>query len=143
MKQLSIDDAIAAAQIVRSRARRHDPSTSKDAALRSTSFAANHENRIAAALSELGARGGTIYELATATGLDHVAVARRMKKLEADGRAVRPGARRATPSGGAAAVWFKPGAVTTSTGFASSLEHAVEDPQDADGSGATPTTRKD
>lgn len=64
-------------------ARNSDPATSKDAARKAASFANNHRDRIHAAL----ATPGTIKDLAERTGLDHVAVARRMKELQAMGLA--------------------------------------------------------
>jgi hypothetical protein len=58
-------------------ARRRDPSTSKDAARKATTFANHHRDRIHAAL----ATPGNIYEIAKRSGLDHVAVARRLPEL--------------------------------------------------------------
>lgn len=64
-------------------ARRMDPQTSKDAARKAVSFANNHRDRIHAALST----PGTIYQLAERTGLDHVAIARRLPELQRMGLA--------------------------------------------------------
>ena len=64
-------------------ARARDPATSKDAARKAATFANNHRDRIHAAL----ATPGTIKELAERTGLDHVAVARRMPELQRMGLA--------------------------------------------------------
>lgn len=58
-------------------ARRRDPSTSRDAARKATTFANNHRDRILAAL----ATPGNIYEIAQRCGLDHVACARRLPEL--------------------------------------------------------------
>lgn len=60
------------------RARRTDASTSHAAARKAESFIVSHRNRIMAALD----RPGTIYEIAARSGLDHVAVARRMIELQ-------------------------------------------------------------
>lgn len=59
-------------------ARRTDPATSKRAAVQAGTFAESHRGRILAALE----RPGTIKELAARTGIDHVAVARRMGELQ-------------------------------------------------------------
>lgn len=66
------------------RARRRDPHTSKIAALRATEFAEHHVDVIRAALKQGPA---TIYELAERTGLDHVAIARRMVEMQVTGMA--------------------------------------------------------
>lgn len=68
-------------------ARRRDPSTSKEAARRSASFANNHRDRIHAAL----ATPGTIFDIARRTGLDHVAIARRMSEMQRMGLVERTG----------------------------------------------------
>lgn len=65
-------------------ARRLDPETSREAARKAASFANNHRDRIHAALAE----PGNIYDIAERTGLDHVAVARRMKEMQEMGLAV-------------------------------------------------------
>lgn len=70
------------------RARRKDPATSHVAAAKAASFAVSHRNRIMAALSA----PGTIKEIAERTGIDHVAVARRMCELQ------RPPLRLAEPT---------------------------------------------
>ena len=56
--------------------RRSDPQTSKDAAEHSTEFRAKHEARIFGALVDASDRGMTYREIAAATGLEPVAVAR-------------------------------------------------------------------
>lgn len=65
-------------------ARNSDPETSRDAARKAATFANNHRDRIHAAL----ATPGTIKDLAERTGLDHVAVARRLPDLQRMGLAV-------------------------------------------------------
>lgn len=72
-------------------ARRRDPETSHEAAKRAASFADGHRTRILAALE--GAL--TIKELAQRTGLDHVAIARRMPELQRMGLAQPTDTRRA------------------------------------------------
>lgn len=72
------------------RARRRDPETSHAAAKRAGSFAANHRERIKAALAQ---GPGNIYEIGARCGLDHVAVARRMPELFAAGVAIPEGKR--------------------------------------------------
>ena len=82
--------------------RRHDPATSK-AAARATSFAAGHCHQILESLGQHGPQ--TKDELALHTGLDSVAVARRMATLR-DQLLVRDsGATRPTQTGRAATVW--------------------------------------
>ena len=71
-------------------ARAGDPQTSHDAAERAAAFGVNHRNRIMAALDA----PGTIKELAERCGLDHVAVARRMKECERLGLAAPSADRR-------------------------------------------------
>ena len=61
------------------RARRRDPETSQDAAGKVRQFAANHFNRIAAALRD---GPGTYTEIAERCGLERHAVARRLKEME-------------------------------------------------------------
>lgn len=75
MTQLSIFDQ----SVIAPRARRRDPETSKAAANKAASFAVSHRNIIAAALDK---GNGNIYDLAKRTGIDHVAIARRMIELE-------------------------------------------------------------
>lgn len=60
------------------RARSSDPETSHEAAAKAHAFAGTHEAKIIEAL----ATPGTIKQLAQRIGIDHVAVARRMKALE-------------------------------------------------------------
>ena len=63
-------------------ARRHDPATSHAAASQARALAADHHGRILAALQD-GAAGKTA--LAARTGLDGVAVARRMAEMQRAG----------------------------------------------------------
>jgi len=84
-------------------ARRGDPATSKAAAREAQSFAAGHCRLI---LDSLAAQGPqTKDELAASTGLDSVAVARRMATLR-DQLLVRDsGMTRPTATGRSATVW--------------------------------------
>ena len=65
--------------------RRSDPETSHVAAEKSASFRAKHEARIFGALFEAGDRGMNYREIAAATGMEPVAVARRLKGMERKG----------------------------------------------------------
>lgn len=85
------------------RARRTDPETSKEAAARAVEFAHAHHAKIVGSLMTQG--NGTIYEIAGRTGLDHVAVARRMKELEELQAVKRTEDRRAGPTGRTCTVW--------------------------------------
>lgn len=60
------------------RARRRDPETSQEAAGKVRQFAANHFNRIAAALRD---GPGTYTEIAERCGLERHAVARRLPEM--------------------------------------------------------------
>lgn len=85
------------------RARRDDPETSKAAAAGASDFAAAHLAKILGSLVTQGK--ATIYELADRTGLDHVAVARRLPELE-ERQVARPTSeKRAGPTGRACRVW--------------------------------------
>lgn len=85
------------------RARRDDPVTSHEAAARVVEFGHAHQAVILGSLISQGA--GTIYELADRTGLDHVAVARRMSELEALHVARPSGEKRLSPTGRSCRVW--------------------------------------
>lgn len=61
------------------RARRRDPETSQEAASNVRQFAANHFNKIAAALRD---GPGTYTEIAERCGLERHAVARRLNEME-------------------------------------------------------------
>ena len=83
--------------------RRHDPATSKQAARQAQAFAAGHCRQILDALLEHGAQ--TKDELAAHTGLDSVAVARRMAQLRESLLVRDSGTTRPTATGRAATVW--------------------------------------
>lgn len=85
------------------RARAEDPSTSHAAAARVADFGKAHHAVILAALSARGP--ATIYELQDRTGIDHVAVARRMSELLELRQVHRTGGTRAGPTGRQCAVW--------------------------------------
>ena len=69
--------------------RRSDPETSHAAAEKSADFRAKHEARIFGAIFEAGDRGLNYREIAAATGLEPVAVARRLKGMERRGLIAR------------------------------------------------------
>ena len=69
--------------------RRSDPETSRAAAEKSADFRAKHEARIFGAIFEAGERGANYREIAAATGLEPVAVARRLKGMERRGLITR------------------------------------------------------
>lgn len=77
MNQLSIFDAPLA--------RARDPQTSHDAAARVDTFKASHEAAVFAAICDAGERGATYREIALAARMEPVAVARRLKAMEARG----------------------------------------------------------
>lgn len=87
------------------RARRRDPATSHAAAAQAGQRAQHHAALILGALVQAGERGLTNHEAAGVTGLDHVAVARRLPELERAGQARPTDATRLSPSGRAARVW--------------------------------------
>ena len=87
------------------RARRRDPATSRDAAQAARRAAASHRARILAALEAAGSLGATYVELAGATGLEPVAVNRRLCELRRMGVAMRLDVTRPTPSGNRAHVY--------------------------------------
>ncbi len=72
-------------------ARRRDPVTSHKAAENTPAFRAKHEATIYAALS--CGRGLTYREIAAATGMEPVAVGRRLKGMESRGLIRRDGER--------------------------------------------------
>ena len=65
--------------------RRSDPETSHAAAEKSADFRAKHEARIFGAIFDAGEKGATYKEIAAATGMEPVAVARRLKGMERRG----------------------------------------------------------
>lgn len=85
------------------RARADDPDTSKAAALAAAEFAGDHRAKILGSLLTQGE--GTCYEIAARTGLDHVAVARRLPELEERGVAKPTDATRKGPTGRSCRVW--------------------------------------
>lgn len=85
-------------------ARRSDPATSHVAAARAEPIARRHHAAILAALSKTPA-GATIHEMKILTGIDHVAVARRMSELEREGLVRRTGGERPSPAGRPCCVW--------------------------------------
>jgi predicted ArsR family transcriptional regulator len=82
--------------------RRTDPDTSRDAAHKASTFAGEHHQKILSAIRD-SRDGLTIHECADATGLDHVAVARRCPELERGGLIQREGRR--THKGRTGQVW--------------------------------------
>jgi hypothetical protein len=94
-----LDDPTAANK----RARRKDPDTSKAAAAQAESLAADHQAKILGSLLVQG--DGTIYEIGARTGLDHVAVARRLPELQELGVARPTGEKRLGPNGRQCRVW--------------------------------------
>ena len=70
-------------------ARRSDPVTSHDAARGTISFRARHEGHIYCAIQDAGERGATYKEIAKATGMEPVAVARRLAGMERRGLIAR------------------------------------------------------
>lgn len=87
-------------------ARREDPATSQAAAAEAvySGLLSAHEAKILAALACFGGAGATKDELAQATGLDSVAVARRMARLRDEGLVESAGFR-ALPSGRHGTAW--------------------------------------
>lgn len=83
------------------RARKSDPITSHQAASQAT-FAGEHCRRILEALAQYQ---GTIHDLARATGLDHVEVARRCADLERANKAYPTHKTRRGPNGRSCRVW--------------------------------------
>lgn len=77
------------------RSRTDDPATSHAAASRARRFLDDHHSRIVGVLGI----PGTIYDIARRTGMDHVAVARRMSELVASGRIMDTGRTAPSPSG--------------------------------------------
>lgn len=98
MNQLAIDfDA-------KTLARASDPQTSPTAAARVREFAGKHASAIFCWLADHPA-GGTKDEIARGTGIDPIAVARRMKELQRTAGVYDSGETRSTPTGRQATVW--------------------------------------
>lgn len=85
-------------------ARGSDAQTSHAAAARVREFAGHHEKLIAAYLAA-SIQGGTKDEIAAGTGLQAIAVARRIAAMREHAGVYDSGATRKTPSGRAATVW--------------------------------------
>lgn len=100
-----------AAPPARTLARTTDPQTSKAAAEKAVdTFVASHESKIFGAICDAGVLGATFKEIAKATNLDPVAVARRLGAMGKPERGVIK--RRVTPAGtfesrDGCAVWFR------------------------------------
>lgn len=71
-------------------ARATDPHTSKEAARKAATFANNHRDRIHAALAD----PMTPREIAQASGIDYIAVQRRLKEMQAMGLIEETGIKR-------------------------------------------------
>lgn len=98
MNQLAIDFA------AEPRARRTDPVTSHLAAERSVEFSGKHAAAIFGWLKDHPG-GGTKDEIARGTGIDAIAVARRIAGLRESAGVYDSGETRKTPTGRAATVW--------------------------------------
>lgn len=85
------------------RARITDPATSQATGVAAVAFVCDHHAKIIAALEDGGP--GTIYEVEARTGIDHVAVARRMKELEMQKLVLRTENTRPSPLGRQCTVW--------------------------------------
>lgn len=81
-----------------------DPDTSRRAAERAISFKGKHASAIFAWLADHAA-GGTKDEIAAGTGIDAIAVARRIAELRRTAGVYDSGDTRRTPTGRAAIVW--------------------------------------
>lgn len=87
------------------RARRRDPAPSKAAAASATTLASEHQRAIVEwLLARPDELGRTKDDIAEGTGLDSVAVARRMRELEAAGHVEEAGVGR-LPSGRTGTLW--------------------------------------
>ncbi len=84
-------------------ARRTDPATSHEAAALAVGLATRHRTLILGALGLHGAMGKT--RIAKVTGLDDVAVARRLPELERIGMVEPTGGRETSASGRPERVW--------------------------------------
>ena len=96
--------------------RTYDPPTSHAAAARAPAFKARHEAKIYSAIADAGQQGATYREVADATGMEPVAVARRLAGMERRGliqRTYHQTDMRGRPlyiSRGGMCVWRKAGA---------------------------------
>lgn len=85
-------------------ARSTDPDTSQAAAIRSREFSGKHASAIYCWLADHPS-GGTKDEISKGTGIDAIAVARRIAELRETAGVYDSGERRKTPTGRLAAVW--------------------------------------
>lgn len=92
-------------------ARRGDVHTSRDAAQNVTAFGQSHEGKVFDAIRQAGERGATYREVASATGMEPVAVARRLSGMAERGlikrREIEPGEKPIYETRGGCAVWRK------------------------------------
>ena len=86
-------------------ARAGDRATSHEAASQARGLAQQHSARILGHLVAIRPMGATKDEIAEATGLDSVAVARRMRDLERASLVIDTGSTRRSASGRQATVW--------------------------------------
>lgn len=91
--------------IARPLARRGDPVTSQEAAARTIEFSGKHAVAIFGWLKDHLLAGGTKDEIAEGTGIDAVAVARRIPGLRKTAGVYDSGETRKTPTGRMATVW--------------------------------------
>lgn len=85
-------------------ARSTDPDTSQAAAVRAREFSGKHAAAIYVWLADHPA-GGTKDEISKGTGIDSIAVARRISELRETAGVYDSGERRKTPTGRSACVW--------------------------------------
>lgn len=97
-------DGDATREYIEARARHSDPVTSHQAAERSVEFSGKHASAIFCWLKDHPA-GGTKDEIARGTGIDAIAVARRIKELRDTAGVHDSGETRKTPTGRNATVW--------------------------------------
>lgn len=103
MSQLAIDFSAPAPIDFRHLSRRNDPETSKQAASRVHEFAAGHCAEILAALQRHGPASPE--RLAELTGIDRVAICRRLPELERAGQARPTGETVPTKAGRSQRIW--------------------------------------
>jgi hypothetical protein len=87
------------------RARKRDPETSHEAAARSHEFSGKHASAIFCWLRDHLEQGGTFHEIAGGTGIDAIAVARRIAELRETAGVYDSGETRKSPTGRKATVW--------------------------------------
>lgn len=86
-------------------ARTTDPHTSHMAAEQAEGLANAHRDLIANWLASISPGGGTVEDIASGTGLDHVQVGKRMSELDAEARAYCMG-QKPLSSGRKGRVWY-------------------------------------